>query len=102
MIAVSTRRRTRILRGDAKENELGHRAGYAKSGLLTKLNPDGPCLIRRSEKPAVADGTGAICRRGTCRRWWNWCGLRAQELQVLLVKRQRGQSCMCENLAKYC
>ena len=45
----------------------------------------------RSEKPADADGTGAICRRETCRRWWNRCGLRAQDLQVLLVRRQRGQ-----------
>ena len=38
----------------------------------------------------------------TCRRWWNWCGLWAQDLQVLLVRRQRGQSCPCENLAKCC
>ena len=68
----------------------------------TAWNPDGTGVICRSERPADADGTGAICRRETCRRWWNWCGLRAQELQVLLVRRQRGQSCLCENLAKYC
>ena len=65
-------------------------------------NPDGTGVICRSNRPADAEGTGAICRRDTCRRWWNWCGLRAQDLQVLLVRRQRGQSCLCENLAKYC
>ena len=62
-------------------------------------NPDGTGVIFRSKRPADADGTGAICRRETCRRWWNWCGLRAQDLQVFLVRRQRGQSCLCENLA---
>ena len=68
----------------------------------TAWNPDGTGVICRSERPADADGTGAICRRETHKRWWNWCGLRAQELQVLLVRRQRGQSSLCENLAKYC
>ena len=65
-------------------------------------NLDGTGVICRSERPAVADGTGAICRRETCRRCWNWCGLRAQELQVLLVRRQRGQPCLFDNLDKYC
>ena len=51
----------------------------------TSWNPDGTGVICRSERLADADGTGAICRRETCGRWWNWCGLRAQELQVLLV-----------------
>ena len=68
----------------------------------TAWNPDGTGVICRNVKPADADGTGATCRRETCRRRWNWCGLRAQELQVLLVRRQRGQSCLCEILAKYC
>ena len=67
----------------------------------TAWNSDGTGVICRSKRPADADGTGAICRRETCGRWWNWCGLRAQELQVLLERRQRGQSCLCENLAKY-
>ena len=57
----------------------------------TAWNPDGSGVTCRSERPADADGTGAICRHETCRRWWNWCGLRAQELQVLLVRRQRSQ-----------
>ena len=62
-----------------------------------------PCRISKIRTTAWnPDGTGATCRRETCRRWWNWCGLRAQELQVLLVRRQRGQSCLCENLAKCC
>ena len=52
----------------------------------TAWNPDGTGAICRSERPADADGTGAICKRETCRRWWNWCGLRVQELQVLLVE----------------
>ena len=39
------------------------------------------------EKLADAGGTGVACGR---------------EKQVLFVKRQRGQSCLCENLAKYC
>ena len=64
--------------------------------------PTGTGVICRSKRPADADGTGPICRRENCRRWWNWCGLRAQDLQVLLVRRQRGQSCLCEDLAKYC
>ena len=68
----------------------------------TAWNLDGTGVICRSERPADSDGTCAICRRETCGRWWNWCGLRAQELQVLLVRRQRGQCCLCENLAKYC
>ena len=72
----------------------------------TAWNPDFTGVICRSVKPADADGTGATCRREklqtlvelvwlagvkNCRRWWNWCGLRAQELQVFLVRRQRGQ-----------
>ena len=57
----------------------------------TAWNPDVTGVICRSVKLADADGTGATCRRKTCRRWWNWCGLRAQELEVLLVRRQRGQ-----------
>ena len=57
----------------------------------TAWNLDGSGVICRSERPADANGTGATCKRETCRRWWNWCGLRAQELQVLLVRRQRGQ-----------
>ena len=62
-----------------------------------------PCRIFKIQITAWnPDGTGAICRRETCRRWWNWCGLWAQDLQVLLVRRQRGQSCPCENLAKCC
>ena len=65
----------------------------------TAWNPDGTGVICRSKRPADAGGTSAICRRQTCRRWWNWCGLRAQELQVLLMRRQRGQSCLCQNLA---
>ena len=68
----------------------------------TAWNLDGTGVICRSVKPADADGTGAICRHETCRRWWNWCGLRAQKLQVFLVRRQRGQSCLCENLANDC
>ena len=67
----------------------------------TAWNFDGTGVTCRSERPADADGTGANCRRETCRRWRNWCGLRAQDLQVLLVRWQRGQSCLCENLAKY-
>ena len=57
----------------------------------TAWNPHGTGVICRSKRPADADGTGAICRREICRRWWGWCGLRAQELQVLLERRQRGQ-----------
>ena len=57
----------------------------------TAWNPDGTGVICRSKRPAD-DGTVAICRRETCERWWNWCGLWGQELQVLLVRRQRGQS----------
>ena len=68
---------------------------------IAAWNPDGYGVVCRSKRPADADGTGSICRRETCRRWWNWCGLRAQDLQVLTVRRQRGQSCLCENLAKY-
>ena len=69
----------------------------------TAWNPDGTGVICRSKRPADADGTGAICRRETCGRWWNWCGLRAQELQVLLVRRQRGSNPVCvKTLVKYC
>ena len=50
-----------------------------------RRNPDGTGVICRSKRPADADGTGAICRRETCGRWWNWCSLRAQELQVLSI-----------------
>ena len=49
----------------------------------TAWNSDGSGVICRSEKPSYADGSGATCRRETCRRWWNWCGLRAQELHVV-------------------
>ena len=51
-------------------------------------------VICKSDKPAIVDGT-AICRHETCRRRWNWCGLWAQELQVLVVRQQRGQSLVC-------
>ena len=62
-----------------------------------------PCRISKILTTAWnPDGIGATCRRETCRRWWNWCALRAQELQVLLVRRQCGQFGLCENLAKYC
>ena len=58
---------------------------------ISPWNPDGAGVLCRSWKLADADGTGATCMREPCRRRWNWCGLRAQELQVLLVRRQRGQ-----------
>ena len=63
-----------------------------------------PCRISKIRTTAWnPDGTGVIWqKRETCRRWWNWCGLRAQKLQVLLVIRQRGQSCLCENFANDC
>ena len=53
----------------------------------TAWNLDGTGVICRSTRLAEADGIGAICKRETCGRWWNWCGLRAQELQVLSVRR---------------
>ena len=36
----------------------------------TAWNPDGTGVICRSKRPADADGTGATCRRETCRRRW--------------------------------
>ena len=46
-----------------------------------------PCRISKILTAAWnPDGTGVICRNViSCRRCLNWCGLRAQELQVLLV-----------------
>ena len=90
-----------MVRGDVKCNGLEHHAGYSRYGT-TAWNPDGTGVTCKSKRPADAGGTATFCRRETCKRWWNWCGLRAQDLQVLLVRRQRGQSCLCENLAKYC
>ena len=56
--------------------------------LTTAWNPDGTGVICRSKRPADADGTGATCRRESL-IWRNWCGLPAQELQVLLVRLQQ-------------